>query len=333
MGMKNIMLVCLSSIYYQMIYSYLTIKELDYLGGICKKFYLQVERKKALVERISSLFGFSSDEYFWEMYSYKYSLLPLDILSIVKNNFLNKTITLNFNDIINKTFYDKRHLRIYFNKDLYQTLDKSSQIQIIKFYCDFLYKMWDYANLSKMNMSTYEFRCPQEFDLYPFFSHIINILENIFIKGDKEIRLAVINEFNKIYSKAYGSNIDANKNISKLDPSKFICNVIHGDLSDLDLFLDISIFLKEYCPNYLSYFLEETIGYYMDMNDSYEDTGNDIYAEDIDDFLRKKSKVCKGKTNAKVLDELFSYDGQYTLAKLRLINKKRKHRYEHQEPR
>ena len=75
-------------------------------------------------------------------------------------------------------------------------------------------------------------------------------------------------------------------------------------------------------PEYLSEYIEDTLEDYMDMNDSYEDTVNDIFADDINKFLIKDSKVCRGKTKATVLDKLFSHDMKYTIAQLRWLMKR-----------
>ena len=185
--------------------------------------------------------------------------------------------------------------------------------------------MWDYAEKNKMNMTTYEFRCPEEFDLYPFYNFIQNTLECIFYDSSDETKYVLIGRLIELTN--ITRNISPKRSKNEIDVDIFIYRLFGGDMSRLKEIINTGIFFKKYFPGYLRDYLDNIIGAYIEINDSYEDTGYDIYADNMETILDQKNRIYPELTNAEILDDLLLECKLFSVSLVREANKRRQKRF------
>jgi hypothetical protein len=331
------MLDLIAPIYRRLIYEFLSLEELAKLGQTCKTIYQDKNRNETIVSKISCKFRYEVDEYFVskisckfryeidEYYSrniyFSYSLMPKYLVEPILQEFKKRILSLKFEEIENMSFEEKRYLVIHFPIELFVLLDNEYQKEIVLFFCDQLYHMWKYAEKNKMDMSIYEYRYPERFVLYPFYNFIKNSLEEIFIEGSENIKCILIHRLIELTN--ITKNIFPKKRIENdIDIEIFIYSLFRGNISQLKEIIDIGLFLQKCFPTYLRNYLDNIIGSYLEINDSYED----IYADAVEEILGQKNKTYPELTNAEVLDELLLECKLFSVSLLYETNKRRQER-------
>jgi hypothetical protein len=323
------MLDLVAPIYRTLIYDHLSIKSLVRLSETCKTINNDSNLKEFIMKKIISKFGYRISDRYWSFNYINYDKMNINMLSKIIVEFMNKTRNLDFNNIVNLSFEDKRYLRIMIPNELYLKLSTDEKIQIIHLLCDQLYRLYEYANQRGMKMTCYEYRCVEEFDLYPFNDSITYKLKSLFLKSNNIIKHKILESLNNI---SYSCKNDRFVNKTKLqnstpNPKEFINSVCEYDISKLETIIEIGLFLEEYYYLYLTNFLESNIEYYINVNRSYEDKAYDDYPDVIDKILSNKNKIHPNKTNAQVLDRLIrSAIVRFDVNDIREANKKRRAR-------
>lgn len=312
----------IASIYRTLVYEYLEPEDLATLGETCKIIHEDTNRKDMIVKKLSSTFGYKVDEYYWKYNNY-YESMSKDMINLISIEYKKKMLSLKLKDVENMTFLEKRYLVICSPIHLFLILDKESQKEIINVFCRHIYDMIIYANQRGMNIKTYDYRCDEEFDLYPFMNHVNRHLENIFIKSGEEIRYHLIQ---KLIDVRVCLDISNPKGKNVFSEMEFIYLLYHGDFLKIDKFIEIGLFLQKYLPGHLSDYLDVTFEEYLEDTDN-EDDPWDIYAKDIDKILDKKNKTYPDQTNAEVLDELLLECKLYSVNLIREANERRWKRY------
>jgi hypothetical protein len=319
------MLDLVAPIYRRLIYEFLFPEEIACLGETCKTIYQDKNRNDLMVSKLSSNFRYKVDKYYWRDEYMIYSLMTKDLQGRLSQELKKRIVSLKFQEIENLSFEDKRYLVIHFPLELFFLCDIQSQKEITLFLCDQLFHMWDYAEKNKMNMTTYESRCPEEFDLYPFYNFIQNTLENIFYQSCNETKYVLIGRLIELTN--ITRNISPKLSKNEIYVNIFIYTLFRGDISRLVEIIDAGIFFKKYFPSYLRDYLDNIIGAYIEVNESYEDTGYDIYAIEVEKILDQKNKTYRNLTNADVLDDLLLECKLFSVSLVREANLKRKERW------
>ena len=321
------MLDLVAPIYRRLIYEFLFPQELARLGETCKTIYHDKIRNDLIVSKISSNFRYKVDKYYYwgdKYLTYSLNSCNKDLQRSLLQEFKKRTVSLKFEEIENLSFVDKRYLVIHFPLELFFLSDIKSQKEITLFLCDQLYHMWKYAEKNKMNMSTYDYRCPEEFDLYPFYKFIQNTLEIIFYQSCDETKYVLIH---RLIELTYTTKCIFPMIKNEIDVNIFIYTLFSGDISRLKEIIDAGIFFKNYFPGYLRDYLDNIIGAYIAINDSYEDTGCDIYADDMETILDQQNTTYPELTNADVLNDLLLGCKLFSVSLVRETNKRRKKRW------
>jgi hypothetical protein len=325
------MLDLVAPIYRRLIYEFLSPQELAGLGETCKKIHQDPNRMEMMILKISGNFTYEIDKYYWRKNYISYFHMPKYLVSPLVQEFKKRIVSLRFEEIENLSFEDKRYLIIHFPTDLFELSDIETQKEITLFLCDQLYHMWKYAEKREMNMMIYDYRCPEEFDLYPFYNFIKNTLQPIFLNGTESIKYVLIKKLIEL------SNITRNMSPkSKVGNDIVVMDFIHTlftNYGDLNEMVEIILFIRKHFPGYLRDYLDNIIGSYVEMNNDYEDTAYDIYAEDIEKKLDLQNETYPERTNAEVLDELLLECKLFSVSLVRETNKARHERYLQTPPR
>jgi hypothetical protein len=229
------MLDLVASIYRTLIYEYLSIKYLVRLSKTCKTINNDPNIKEMIIKKIINKFGYNISHKFWN--TYLYNIMDENMITKLLVGFKNRTLSVNFNQIENLSFEDKRNLQIKIPTYLFFKLEKNEQEEIIYILCDQLYKLYEYANKNKMDMAIYEYRCPEEFDLYPFNKNIQYKLKQIFIEGNDEIKCHIINQLSNMIDSCICNKFVNRINNNNLTPNvdDFINGIYDYNLSKLDI--------------------------------------------------------------------------------------------------
>jgi hypothetical protein len=326
------MLDLVAPIYRRLIYEFLSPQELVQLGETCKKIHYDQNRIEMMILKISSKFTYEIDKYYWRKTYLSYFRMPKYLVFPLVQEFKKRILSLRLEEIENLSFEDKRYLVIHFPTDLFDLSHIETQKEITLFVCDQLYHMWNYAEKRKMNMVVYDYRCPEEFDLYPFYNFIKNILQDIFLNGSEAIKYILIKKLIEL-SNITRNMSPKNKVGNDIDVMDFIDSLFTGDLNQIVEIIDIGLFIRKYFPGYLRDYLDNIIGSYVEINNDYEDTAYDIYAEDIEKKLDLQNEKYPDRTNAEVLDELLLECKLFSVSLVRETNKERHERYLHFQPR
>jgi hypothetical protein len=318
------MLDLIAPIYRRLIYDFLSPRDLGSLGASCKKIHQDPNRMELIILKISSNFTYEIDLYYWRKKYLSYFRMPKYLVSPLVQEFKKRILSLKFEEIENRSFQEKRYLVIHFPNNLFELSDIETQKEITLFLCDQLYHMWKYAEKRQMNMKIYDFRCPEEFDLYPFYNFIKNTLQNIFLNAPEAIKYILIKKLVELsnITKIMSPKID-----NDIDVMNFIDTLFTGDLNLMVEIIDIGLFLRKYFPGYLRDYLDNIIGSYVDMNNDHEDTEYDIYAENIEKKLNLQNEKYPERTNAEVLDELLLECKLFSVSLVRETNKARHERH------
>lgn len=302
-------------IYRRLIYEFLSPQELARLGETCKTFYEDKNRNDLIISKISSNFGYKIDRYYWKNEYLSYSLMKKELIESISQEFKKRTLSFKFKKIEDLSRVDKRYLFIYFRIELFKVLDIESQKEITLFLCDQLYHMWNYAKKKGMNMSIYEYRCPEEFDLYPLYNFIKDTLENIFLQGADTIKYILIKKLIDLTN--ITKNIFPKRNIENdIDIEYFIYSLFKGDITNLTQIIEIGLFFDKYFPTYLSNYLDNIFSYYLG-----EDT--ETYSYHMEEILDQKNQTYPEHTNADVLDDLLLKCKLYSVSLIREENRRR----------
>jgi hypothetical protein len=311
----------IAPIYKTLVYNYLEPKDLASLGKTCKVIHGDTNRKDMIVKKLSSTFGYKVDKYYWKYGNYyDYESMSKDMIILISIEYKKKMLSLKLKDVEDMTFLEKRYLVICSPIHLFLILDKESQKEIINIFCRHIYDMIIYANQRGMKIKVYDYRCDEEFDLYPFMNHVNHHLENIFKKSGEEIRYHLIQKLIDVRASLDVSNPKSKNVFSEME---FIYLLYHGDFLKIDKLIEVALFLQKYLPGHLSDYLDVTFGEYLEStDDTYEDPW-DIHAKDIDKILDNKNKTYPEQTNAEVLDELLLECKLFSVNLIRNANEKR----------
>jgi hypothetical protein len=287
-----------------------------------------MNRDDLIISKISNYYRYKVDKYYWQESKEEYiiySLMTKELQERISQEFKKRLVSLKFQEIENLSFEDKRYLVIHFPLELFLLSDTASQKEIVLFLCDQLYFMWEYAEKKNMNMGIYDYRCPEEFDLYPFYNFIQNTLESIFYQACDETKCVLIRSLISLNNITRCLSPKRTKN--EIDVDMFIYCLFRGDISRLVEIIDTGIFFEKYFPTYLRDYLDNIIGAYIEVNDSYEDMGYDIYAIQVEKILDEKNKTYTNLTNAEVLDDLLLGCKLFSVSLFREANVERMNRY------
>jgi hypothetical protein len=251
------------------------------------------------------------------------------LLLPIINNFKKITYGCNLEQLEKIDYEEEHNINIIFPIKLFFRLENKDQIRMIEYLCNKLYELWKYANENNMDMTQFDYRIKERFRFYRLNDWIKVVLNKIFLKGDNKIRQVILDclilNSDKCVNGLY-------KN--KLSVSVFIKQLYRGDVSELEGIIEIGLFLTENC-NYYTYFhkfIEMNIGTYIEMNDSYEDTGYDYFASSIRKKLNQKNRIYPDETNKEVLKSLLK-ETDYSIEQFIRINNERIERFSNQEPR
>ena len=316
------MLDTIAPIYIKLIYEYLTPQQLGKLGETCKTIHQDTTRKEMIVQKISPIFGYRINQRFWNS-EVNYDKMNPELLQSLAEVFFKTTMALQFRDIENLSFEKKRYLIITFPMELFKVLDPESQILLIHFLCDHLYLLCRYAKDKKMNMSVYEYRCPEEYDLYTHHNFIQNKLEKIFFEGSEKIRCVVIELLMVLadITKHYLFSKD------KMDVENFINSLFGGDVSRLVEILDIGLFMQTHFPNFLKTYLENIFEDYLEFGKDDENLGYDYYSKELNQLLYQNNKTFPDLKNIDVLNDLAQSCHYFEMSEIQKINQKRMRRF------
>jgi hypothetical protein len=311
------MLESVAPIYRTLIYDHLSIKSLVKLSETCKT--INNDLKEYIMKKIINKFGYRISQRYWSCNYIKYD--KINMLSTVLVEFKNRTIHIDFSSIVDLRFEDKRYLTINIPNELYLKLSTDEQIQIIDLLCGQLY-----ANQRGMRMNCYEYRCAEEFDLYPFYDSIKCKLKSLFLKSNNLVKHKILDSLNNIHDSCINKIKTEN---STPDPQGFINGLCDYDISKLETIIEIGLFLKEYyCDLYLTDFLESNIEYYIDVNRSYEDKLYDDFTDEVDKILDGRNKIYPEKTNGQILMRLIrSTNVTFIVQDIKEASKKRRARF------
>jgi hypothetical protein len=133
-----------------------------------------------------------------------------------------------------------------------------------------------------------------------------------------------------------------NKQLERCIVSDFILGLFRGDITQLELMIEIGLFFQKHFPHYLKEHFECCLEGYMNFKDEYENTADDVNVEIVEEILNDKSKIFTEMSNAQVLEQLLSECKLYScihdnykssVIMIRDVNKKRYLRYINQTPR
>lgn len=307
------MLESVAPIYRTLIYEHLSIKSLVRLSETCKTIHNDSNLKEFIMKKIINKFGYRISQRYWSYINY--DKMNSNMLSRVLVEFIQRTINIDFISIVDLGFVDKRYLTINIPNQLYLKLSIDEQIQIVDVLCGQLYRLYEYANQRGMRMNCYDYRCAEEFDLYPFYDSIKCKLKSLFLKSNHLVKHKILGSLNNIQSwinKIESENSTSNQFIDGLidydtnpDPQGFINGLCDYDISKLETIIEIGLFLEEYyCDLYLTDFLESNIEYYIDVKRSYEDKAYDDFTDEVDKILDGRNKIYPEKTNGQILKKL-----------------------------
>jgi hypothetical protein len=237
------------------------------------------------------------------------------LLESILEEFKKRTLSIKFSDIEKLSFEEKRDLIITLPFDLFSLVDTQSQKAIIRTLCHQIYEIREYAMRNEMNMEIYEYRCKEEFDLYPFYQFILRTLCRIFEESKNKIRCFLLTEWMEMDKE---SSVD-----------EILHGLFRGDMSQLRLMIEIGLFLKRYFRKYLKEYLESCFEDYMNVNhnDEDSDTMYDIYAQEVEEILDEKNALCPSMKNVEILDRLFLECHLCSASLLRDVNNVRLERY------
>ncbi len=241
-------------IYRKLIYEYLYTKDLMVIGKTCKCVHVDENRISSIIEKISCTFGYKINQYFWKS-PFLFDKMPENILNPLKKEFENRTLSLRFSDIDKLSFDDKMYLTITLPFDLFLSLNTNPQKKIIFVLCEHIYQICEYEEDRVYGT--------KQFDLNIFYDFIIYILCRIFKDTkDLSIRIFVIDNLVKF----------DNKQLQRCIVSEFILGLFRGDITQLELMIEIGLFFWKNFPYYLKEHFESCFGVYMEFNDEYENT-------------------------------------------------------------
>lgn len=315
----------IAPIYRTLIYEFLQPDDLSRLGETCRTIYHDKNREKMIINKISSIFGYRIDKYY-DIKSRTFTTMSPNLFHPILEEFKKRTLSVKFSDIENLSFEEKRDLIITLPIDLFSLLDTQSQKAIVRTLCHQIYEMREYAVRNGMNMGIYDYRCKEEFDLYPFYQFVLGTLSRIFKESKNKIRCSVLKEW---------MEMDGKKLVPHGSIDDFLSSLFEGDMSQLRLMIEIGLFLKRYFPKYLKEYLESCfdgymyIAHYDDDNDvdNSEDVMYDIYAQEVDEILDEKNALCPSMRNVEVLDRLLLECHLFSASLLRDANNFRRERY------
>lgn len=312
----------IAPIYRTLIYEFLDPNDLSRLGETCRTIYHDKNRKKMIIQKISSTFGYYN--YLHQYYNYlNFSLMTPSLLEPILDEFKKRSLSIKFSDIEKLSFEEKSNLFITLPLDLFSLLDIQSQTAITVLLCNQIYETRLYSIRNKMNMDVYDrYRCKEEFDLYPFHQNIVCTLSQIFKKSKSKIRFALLSQWIEMDNKTSGQN-------GRVEIDDFLSSLFDGDMSELRLMIEIGLFLKRYFPKYLKEYLESCFEDYMNVkhNDEDSDTMYDIYAQEVEEILDEKNALCPSMKNVEILDRLLLECHLCSASLLRDVNKVRLERY------
>ena len=295
-------------IYRKLIYEYLDTKDLIFIGKTCKCVYIDENRISAIIEKISCTFGYKTDPCFLRI-PFLFDMMPSNILNPIRKEFEKRMLSLKFSDIDKLSLEDVRNLTITFPFDLFFSLEINAQEKLIFVLCEHSYQICEYEEVN-------------QFVLEPFYVFIIDTLCKIFKEGSS-IRIFVMDNLIKFN----------NKQLQRDVVKDFILGLFRGDITQLELMIEIGLFFWKNFPYYLKQYIEDCFEGYVVLRDEYEDTGYDIHAETLENVLNRKNKFFPELSNAQVLDNILSESKIFSVSMIRAINKRRHLRYIRQYPR
>lgn len=328
---KKEMIDHIAPIYRTLIYQFLVPKDISRIGETCRTIYEDENRKKMIIDKISSTFGYQFVYGSYWRNKFHFQSMPQYLLHPIIKEFKKRTLSIEFNRIENLSFEDKRNLVITFPLNLFSFIDIEGQIEITEVLCNQISEMCQYAFNRKMNMGIYDYRCKEEFDLYPFHQFIINILSQIFKESTNKIRVSLMNQLVALEKKTFEIKGPVSRYIFYVND--FLSDLFRGEITELRKMIEIGLFLKKYYPGKVKEYLESCLDDYMDVNDDYENTAYDIHAQKVDEILDEKNELCPNMKNVEVLDRLLLECHLFSASLLRDTNKVRHERYLKCEPR
>lgn len=311
-------------IYRILIYEHLDVKSLVRLSETCKTMNDDPNLKEFIMKKIVAKFGYVK----WFHKFINYDKMNSNMLNRILVEFKNRTLNIDFKSIVDLSFEDKHDLRINIPNELYLKLSTDEQIQIVQLLCDQLYKLYEYANQRGMRMNCYEYRCTEEFDLFPLFNDTKYSLKKLFLKSNHLVKHKIIDSFSDIGNKIRHKS-KPNYNYSFPDTHEFINGLCDYDIGQLETIIEIGLFLEEYyCDLYLADFLESNIEYYIEVNRSYEDKAYDDFTDIVDKILDDRNKIYPEKTNGQILMRLIrSTNVAFTVHDIKEASRKRRARF------
>lgn len=293
------MLESIAPIYRTLIYEHLGVKSLVRLSETCKTIHHDSNLKEFIMKKIVGKFGYRISERYWSYYYINYEKMNSNMLSRILVEFKNRTLNIDFKSIVDLTFEDKRYLRINIPNELYLKLSTDEQIQIVHVLSDQLYKLYEYAHERGMTL--------EEYDLFPLYDNIKHSLKKLFLKSNDLVKHKIIDSLKNIHdtciNKKFINHLVTFE--STPDPQEFINGLCDYDIRQLEMIIEIGLFLEEYyCDLYLTDFLESNIEYYIDVNRSYEDKAYDDFTDEVDKILDGRNKIYPEKTNGQILRKL-----------------------------
>jgi hypothetical protein len=322
------MLDLVESIYRYLICDYLKIEKIINLKKTCKTINNDKNLDELIIKKISNFFGYNFTNRYW-IGNYNYNNMSNKLLLPIINNFKKITYGCNLEQLEKIEYEEEHNINIVFPIKLFFRLDYEDQIIMIEFLCNKLYELWKYANKNNMDMNQFDYRIKERFRFYCLNNWIKGVLNKIFLKGDNKIRQVILDSL-RLNSDKCVNGLYKNK----LSVSSFIKQLYRGDISELEGIIEIGLFLTENC-NYYTYFhkfIEMNIGTYIEMNDSYEDTGCDYFAYSIRKKLNQKNRIYPDETNKEVLKSLLK-ETDYTIEQFIRTNNERMERFRNQKPR
>lgn len=302
------MLDLVAPIYRQLIYEFCDIYTLNQVGMTCKKINQEESRIQVLIQKIPELLTLQ------RLYTVglnmqvdvsqkiNFAKLPVVLLKPVTENYTEQTTSIQID------FYKfpmTKDQILYFNLKLFTLLTNSQKHKHVDFY----FRLFQ-------SIANQEYKI---FRKWMGFYHIsICDLHEMFLVSDNEIRDKIIEEILhfKNHPKDFSILIE-----------NFIPDIIGSNINHLDEIIQVAFYLKQKYPQYLTLFLDSSLGNYLDLSyddhHMYSQEAYDKMSENLEKMLDQPSKLFPHKTNEQVLEELLLECKLFSTALIRITIRQR----------
>ena len=294
------MIILVAPIYRFLVYRWLDLHSLQKMASVCKTIHGDENRKKVILEKISSHFGFYS------MHALEHDIYYLQmekqIQEAVVENYYGKTLNLK----IDLSTPPNENELLYYKKDLFCLLETNQKIKILDFYFQVL------QCIANLNHSLF-------IKWTGFYYLSFCDIRNMFLYSEDVVRTHIVECILKFRKPELFDDC--------VSMNHFIQDLIGDEICDLDRIIEIAYYFRNYYERYLSLFLECCFESHIDIDeDDWLSPPCSRYIETINKLeknLDLPSAKFPNQTNAIVLDSLLAECNLFDVSAIRVANERR----------